>query len=245
MSMLKDYWPFRSWERLLIDRFWPQACVLCGAECFASRRLCTGCSKDLPRIAHACLRCARQLTLDSSGTPGWKAVCGRCQSHPPPYAASFIPYRYAMPLAELVRRFKFDHHLELGPVLARLVLEGLPLDPAPDVIVPVPLHSKRLAERGFNQSLELARHLSRMSAVPYERRALCRIRNTPQQTTLDRRARRRNVAGAFTATGELQGVRAALVDDVVTTGATADAAATALLTAGATAVEIWAIARTP
>ncbi len=171
-------------------------------------------------------------------------ACGVCQQSPPPFDSSFIPYRFAAPVDELVRRFKFDGRLEIGPLLAELLHASIPRDNRPDVLVPIPLHPRRLRERGFNQALELVRHLRRLRAVPVDYASLIRVRDTERQTALDQPARQSNVAGAFAARKRMEGMQVALVDDVVTTGATVTAATEVLLKAGAERVEVWAVART-
>ena len=131
-----------------------------------------------------------------------------------------------------------------GAVLRRLILEALPLDAGASLVVPVPLHPRRLRTRGFNPARELAREVARASGGRLEARILLRVRDTPSQTGLQRRARRRNVAGAFRAR-ELPDVPVLLVDDVVTTGATLASAARTLRRAGAGSVTGICVARTP
>lgn len=242
--------PPPPWAERLWNRLWPQACLLCGADCTMARRLCDGCLRDLPRIHNACPRCARPVTGDLDPLAGQAAAknrieCGACQLRPPPFETSFIPYRYAPPLDQLICQFKFNGKLEIAPLLAELLYAATPTDGRPDLLIPIPLHGKRLNKRGFNQALELARHLRRLTAVPCDYNTLERVRHTAQQTALDQKARLTNVAGAFAARRGLADMRVALIDDVVTTGATVAEAASALLNAGASKVEIWAVARTP
>jgi ComF family protein len=176
---------------------------------------------------------------------GRQVECGACQSSPPPFEASFIPYRYAPPMDHLVRQFKFSGRLEIAPLLGELLQRAIPLQARPDLLIPIPLHDKRLNERGYNQAMELARQLRRRTAVPCDDNALVRVRHTAQQTALNRNARRTNVAGAFGVQRGLHDLRIALIDDVVTTGATVAEAASVLLSAGAKRVDVWAVARTP
>jgi len=157
-----------------------------------------------------------------------------------------VPYRYAWPLDRLVARVLVAGDLAIGAVLSALLAAHIRHDAlAVDALLPVPLAQSRLRARGFNQALELARPIARARALDLPHRALARCRETSTQSGLDAAARRRNVRGAFTASGEVSGRRIALVDDVVTTGATVAACTRALLAAGASSVEVWAVARAP
>jgi ComF family protein len=165
---------------------------------------------------------------------------------PPPFIRSFVPYRYAYPLDHLVRGLKFRNELACGRVLgelfSRCVLAcGTPL---PEVIVPVPLAPRRYRERGYNQASELALAIQRCTGVFVKADIVMRQRETAEQAGLDRKARRKNVRGAFTALAPLHARSVAILDDVVTTGSTARELASVLLHAGAERVEVWAIART-
>lgn len=171
-------------------------------------------------------------------------VCGACQRRPPAFARALALFHYAPPVDQLVHGLKYHGRLELARVLGRLLADALALRSRHiDVIVPVPLHRARLRARGFNQALELARPIARRLGVPIDYHCVVRARNTPPQATLAPKARRRNVRGAFVAKGRLDGLRIALVDDVLTTGQTADAVATCLRRAGARQVELWVLAR--
>ena len=194
--------------------------------------------------------CARPVAGGSdplaSQTPAENRIeCGACQLRPPPFETSLIPYRYAPPMDQLIRQFKFKGRLEIAPLLADLLHGAMPPDRRPDLLIPIPLHDGRLNERGFNQALELTRHLRRLTSVPSDYHTLVRVRDTAQQSALDQKARRTNVADAFESRQVLDGLHVALIDDVVTTGATVCEAASVLLNAGARVVEVWAIARTP
>jgi len=146
----------------------------------------------------------------------------------------------------LIGRLKFQGQLHLVEPLARLLAGELgDLREAPDLLVPVPLHPQRLRERGFNQSLELARVLARHYGLKLDGRLCRRTRATPPQSGLNRNQRGENLRGAFTIAGDPAGRRLALLDDVITTGATVRALGKALLQAGAAAIEVWTLARTP
>jgi ComF family protein len=222
----------------------PPCCLLCGFASETGSDLCAGCRSDLPANSIACPVCALPLA-----TPADR--CGRCLKRAPPFERARIPFRYGWPLDRLVMRFKFDADLAAGRVLAEAFVDAIGRERGGvEAIVPVPLHWKRLRQRGFNQSLELAKRIGRGLRMPVMQDALVRTRATEAQSGLDAVGRRRNVRGAFVArvavSPLLQKARCvALLDDVVTTGATAIAAASALRRAGVRHVELWAIARAP
>ncbi len=225
-----------GWLRALGLTLLPPTCLLCGRRGDHGRDLCAGCAGDLPLNRVACPRCALPL-----GTPA--PACGVCLKRPPPFAAALAPYCYADPLDQLVQRYKFGADLAAGRVLAQLLGDALAGTAAPDLVVPVPLHRSRLRERGFNQALELGRLLARRYALTLAPHALARTRATAAQSGLDARTRRRNVRRAFAASSEVRGRHIALLDDVVTTGATVRECARALRRAGAKSVVVWAVAR--
>jgi len=165
---------------------------------------------------------------------------------PEPLRRTCAPFAYAWPLDHLVHALKYRGQLATARVLGTLLagwLAGRGLHQEIDVIVPVPLHPERHAERSFNQSAELARQLGRSLHLPVAGSLAVRRRATPPQVGLHLAERRRNLAGAFGA-GPVAGLRAAIVDDVTTTGTTLQELAGALAQAGASAVDAWCVART-
>ncbi len=232
----------RTWLHRLSFRFWPGTCVLCGDPSRRALDLCLGCEDDLPHLGPQCARCALPLAPTADG-----AICGQCSREPPAFAATLIPYRYAAPLDHLIQRFKHRGDLATGRVLSQLLVRhiGDALRRRPDVIAPMPLHWRRSAWRGFNQAVELGSELARALELPWDPRLVARSKPTPAQQQLDRSARRRNLRDAFVVQNKVVGLSVALVDDVMTTGATAHGIATCLRQAGAAEVQIWALARTP
>lgn len=207
------------------------ACFICRGA--ARGTLCESCDADLPRLVDpSCPRCA---LASPSG-----ALCGRCLAQPPHYDATVAALAYAFPADALVHALKFRGELALAPLLGKLLLEKIPSRDV-DRVIPVPLSGRRLRERGYNQAVEIARHLG---AARLEIDACVRERDAPPQAGLDREARRRNVRGAFRCQRSFAGERVALVDDVMTTGATLDALAAALKNAGAVSVTNWVVCRT-
>jgi ComF family protein len=223
----------------LLGLLLPARCLLCGARGAGGEDLCAGCLDDLAANQPACAACALPLAAPAP-------ACGGCLRRPPPFTAAWAAFRYQHPLDLLESRFKFHHDLAAGRVLATAMAararEAAPACPA--LLVPVPLHPRRLRERGYNQALELARPLAAALGIPLRHDVLARVRDTPAQTGLDATARRRNLRGAFVAIDALPD-HVALLDDVMTTGATLRECARVLRRAGVARVDAWALARAP
>jgi len=215
----------------------PWRCLLCGAPGDHGIDLCADCAAELPCNRSCCLRCALPLAVPA-------ALCGECQRRTPPWDAAWAPFRYGWPLDRLESRYKFGADLAAGRVLATLwSREPRPAD-LPELIVPVPLHIKRLRQRGYNQALELAHPLARALGLPCRHDLLQRQRATDPQTELDATTRRRNVRGAFTVQAEIPlPDHIGILDDVMTTGATLAECASVLKRAGVRRVDVWALAR--
>ncbi|MFN9794155.1 MAG: ComF family protein [Pseudomonadota bacterium] len=232
-------------RRLLVDGWGPLSrlllaptCVLCGARGADGGDLCAGCASDLPHNSIACPRCALPLAAPAP-------ACAHCLRRPPPQAATLAALRYEGAARHLLPRYKFGADLAIGRVLADLLLAVAADAPRPELVAPVPLHAARLRQRGFDQAWELARAVAGRLDQPARPDALRRVRATLAQTGLDAVARRRNLRQAFAIAGDVAGRRVALVDDVMTTGATVEAAVRALRRAGANRVDVWVVARAP
>jgi ComF family protein len=225
----------------------PPRCVLCrGPGQRPSFDLCTACEADLPVVPWPCGRCGLPRQDDPSAGTAPGARCGRCLSLELPYERCLAAWAYGFPVTRLVQALKYQGALANARVFGmRLAAAGL-VEPqaAQTMIVPMPLHPRRLAERGFNQSREIARVIARRLERPLVEPALRRVRATTHQVGLSRAARLGNLHGAFMADANVVAGRSViLVDDVVTTGSTATEAAATLVAAGATRVELWAVAR--
>ncbi len=224
----------------LFARMMPQDCQLCGAPFPAA--ICDLCAGDLPiRLAQGC-RCCAQIG-DVESLEG--EICGDCLADPPKFDVVQSAFSYAFPLDKLLQSFKFNANLALLNLFVDHFVNALKNNAAtmPDVIIPMPLAKRRLATRGFNQSALLARGIGKRLHIKVESHGLLRVRETPPQAGLDRAARLVNMKGAFDCAQNLAGLRIALVDDVMTTGATMSDAARALKKQGAATVDAWAIAR--
>jgi ComF family protein len=216
----------------------PPRCLVCAEAGADGLDLCADCRAELPWNRDACRRCALPLA------PG--TDCRRCLLSPPPWQRAQAAFRYGFPLDRLLPRFKFEGDLAAGALLATLLQWSLDPERRPQALLPVPLHRARLRQRGYDQALELARALAREARVPLLPDRLRRVRRTRAQTELGAAERRRNVLGAFAlAPGPPLPAHVALVDDVLTTGATAGECAQVLLAAGVERVEVWAVAVAP
>lgn len=235
---------WRPWVTAALDLIFPPLCPLCDRILGAGRRdpLCGACWEGLERIAPPWCRCC--------GAPlGIEGLCGACRIRRPRFAYARATLLYGDLVREAIHAFKFGGRRALanplGDLLAGLGLSALP-GAAPDVLVPVPLHPRRARERGYNQALLLARRLERAWGVPVAADALLRAVPTLPQADLDAAARRRNVRDAFVVSRpeRIMGRHVVLVDDVLTTGATAGECARVLARAGAAAVGVVTVART-
>lgn len=222
-------------------------CLLClASDKPIQQGLCDPCRSDLPWLGSRCRQCALPL-------PGDDLLCGQCQQHPPAFSQVVCPLLYRFPVDSLIPAFKYHGQLGYGRLLMNLLAEHVRYhyeehhQSLPDALIPMPLHSGRQAARGYNQALELARPLARLLDRELLGAHLQRTRSTQPQQGLNARERRRNLRGAFRCNhpDQVTGKHLALVDDVLTTGTTADEASRTLLQAGALSVSVWCVARTP
>lgn len=200
--------------------------------------VCDPCSQHLPRLGPACPRCATPMTQAQ--------YCGRCLTNPPVRHATISVFRYDYPANKLITQFKFHHQLQLSRFLAQQFVQHLNSyqQPRPQQLIPIPLHPQRLRQRGYNQATELAKVISRHLHIPINQHSLIRIKATQPQSELAYKERKHNLDAAFYCPHRPNADHIALIDDVLTSGHTADAAATALLQQGIKTIELWTIART-
>jgi len=232
--------------RDLFSGLFPQYCALCELRGNQPLPLCCDCALELQANSHCCCRCAIPLPTTSRHNPA--TPCGTCQRDPPPFDRVIAPWLYCERLAHLIQRWKFHRERRLTPMLTSLFLQRN--EPGcVDALIPVPLHWRRLLQRGFNQSELFCRQLQALQpdlrAARLDHRGVRRDRATPAQSGMSAAQRRRNLGGAFTVRNRYDNLRVAIVDDVFTTGATATAMASALRRAGAGHIEVWCLARTP
>ena len=224
----------------LDDAIMPLRCVFCGTRSIAGEgRICTGCRADLPWIENACARCAEPV---ASPLPRG-VTCASCQQHPPPFTATIAPLRYEFPVDAALKALKFGRRLYYAPAFAELLESAVHWRFLHvDALLPVPLHWRRQALRGFNQATELCRPLAKSQALPVMS-SVARCRATPFQSGLVAKDRQKNLHGAFRVRKTIAALHVLIVDDVVTTGATTRQLSKALLDRGATRVSVLAVAK--
>ncbi len=224
----------------------PGTCLLCGLSAGRGIDLCDACEASMPRLGLRCDICANPINT--------LGICGNCHRKRPAYSTVQTPLLYQYPVDLLLQRFKFSGQLSAGKVLTQLLARHIKQQVdygkcrLPDLLIPVPLHWKKRFARGFNQSEIITHELSQQLNIRHCRKAITRAINTPAQHHLSRKERQKlppNTFAAGRSSKVVQGTRVALIDDVLTTGSTAQALSQTLLKAGAKSVEIWLLARTP
>jgi ComF family protein len=201
--------------------------------------ICDGCHADLPWIDNACSRCATPVATElPSGV-----YCAACQLDPPPFSSAVAPLEYSFPLDAAIKAMKFRRKLFYAPAFAYILTHAMRQLPADiDGLLPVPLHWRRHAIRGFNQATEICRPLQRHAGLPFVENVV-RKRATPYQSGLVAAHRQRNLRAAFSLRGSVVSRHVLIVDDVITTGATCRQLARVLLDAGVDRVSVLAVAR--
>jgi len=224
--------------RRLLDTLLPLHCRCCDTA-LEQGRLCSACEAALPWNSIACSHCAQPM--QTSG------VCPQCLRRPPAFDSAYAAFRLGAPVQQAVHSLKYHADFSqahwLGTLMARQ-LRQRDVD-LPQLLIPVPLHPLRLMRRGYNQSIEIGRHLGTRLGLKMDVTNTTRLRQTDDQIGQSASARRRNMRGAFAVNGDLAGMHVALIDDVMTTGATLNELARACRRAGAAHIEAWAVARTP
>lgn len=217
----------------------PSLCAVCRG--WGAQRVCGDCVQRFAVTVPRCHRCALQV-------PAGTSTCGACLTDPPPFARTLAAVDYGHPWDGLITNFKFHDALDLANALVERMLAARN-GQAPTLLLPIPLSEARLRERGYNQAWELTRRLGAALNCPTDATLLLRVKDTPHQLAFPPAQRAGNVRAAFAVEprrrGELQGRSVTLVDDVMTTGATAAEAARTLLQAGASEIAVWVVARTP
>lgn len=221
--------------KALVNKLFKQSCLLCAVKVDSQLSLCTDCLASLPEAPSPnCAQC---------GLPALSQVCGSCLKNKPSYDATHALFSYGFPVDAVLQHYKYSNALYLSQTLGRLLQEKILTDDY-DVIIPMPLHPSRIKERGFNQSLEVAKVMAKHHSIRLDSSSCHRIKNTPPQASLAPKERIKNMQGAFDCTADFSGQHIALVDDVMTTGASLNALAKTLKEAGATKVSCYVIART-
>lgn len=212
-------------------------CLLCLRKSDQHFEICSCCEKNLPRILSRCRHCG--VSLPESIT-----ICGKCLKKQPAFDCIIAPFAYETPIQKLIIDLKFHHKLANAKILGTLLAKQLHDTEKPDLIIPVPLHEKRLRERGFNQAIEIAKPISKTLSIPIDRLSCKRIRYTEPQSLTPAKLRRKNVKNAFEVCRDISGKHIAIIDDVATSGHTINELAHALKKAGAIKIQAWCCAKT-
>lgn len=232
-----------GWMKRMItqvaQRLLPNYCLCCNAKTDSNLPLCKTCVTELPWHTGAqCKICAIPMYRGK--------LCGQCISKPPAFDRVIAPLHYQTPIDRFVPRMKFGKKLIYTYLLGKLLAEyikGLQIKAMPEVLIPVPLHPKRLRERGFNQSTEIANILKKYLKLPVDQSVLIRKKPTQAQTRLKAKDRNKNLRGAFYSPKSTNYEHVALIDDVLTTGSTAQEASKILKKQGVKQVSVWCLAR--
>lgn len=227
-----------GWVRRVQDILLPRVCLLCGARTRLDVPLCLPCLAEMPRPGPTCYRCGVALPVDG--------LCPGCQRRPPAFGRTLVAAEYVSPLRELVHGLKFHGRMVVAELLGGLLAEVVVQrgEGVPQLVLPVPLHRRRLRARGYNQAAEIARAAARQLDLPVDVESCRRIRDTTPQSELPNAAQRiRNLEGAFVLQRPLNAGHVAIVDDVMTTGSTVGEMARTLVRGGVGRVDIWACCR--
>ncbi len=222
----------------LLGVVFQQHCALCDATTTKSHSLCDDCIDSLPKAPQpCCMQCGRQANAE---------VCGHCLKQTPHYDRTSALFSYRFPTDALLQQYKYRQALYLSQTLGKLLAKHHQHH-AVNYLVPMPLHPDRLKTRGFNQSLEIAKTVTKQLNIPFDNTSVQRVKNTAPQASLPLKDRLKNVRNAFATTPEaadkFKGKRIAIIDDVMTTGSSLDELAKTIKKAGAKQVECWVIAR--
>ena len=229
-----------NWINIIQDYLLPPTCILCGNTGFNSLDLCEHCFKRLSRNQHCCYRCAERFTTPIT-TP---QLCGKCLSSPPAFDETIAPFVYQGEMRHLITSLKYRAQTRNARLLGSLLANHLKENAQrPELIIPVPLHKVRYRERGFNQTIEIATIISQTLNIPLDLSGCIRTENTPHQVALNAQQRQTNIKNAFTIIKPISAQHIAIIDDVMTTGATVNELANSLKSAGVSRIDIWTCAK--
>ena len=227
------------WLQFIQKCGYPASCLLCGNPGHKGLNLCAGCANDIRLNTQACRLCGLPLPCASL------SICGSCLKKKPSFDSCISPHLYSYPLDRLILAMKYQQKLAAGRLLGELMAARLDsaITDRPQAILPVPLHRRRLRQRGYNQAVEIARPVARQLQIPLATNLCTRVRDTSSQRGLTAKERKRNIRDAFEMRQPCQLSHVAILDDVMTTGATVSELSKILKKAGVERVDIWACAR--
>jgi ComF family protein len=218
----------------------PSSCVFCNDLSSRKLDLCVACENDLPFLKNYCICCAQPL-------PEEQTICGSCLNNQLTFVRTFVLFHYQAPIDQLILGLKFSNRLinakVLGDLLANYLDDQYRTRSKPEIIIPVPLHSARLRERGYNQALELARPIAKKLKISIDKSIVTRIKNTAAQALLPAKERKQNIKRAFSVTKMKNYKHVAIIDDVITTGNTIIELSKTLHQAGIEKIDIWCCAK--
>ncbi len=228
-----------NWFNIIQDCLFPPTCILCNLSCKHSDDLCEACAINFKKNTNSCYRCGSTLEIHEPSR-----ICGKCISTRPAYDYTHAPYIYQSGIRHLIQTLKFNNNYKNARLLGKLIADSV-INSAtfPELIMPVPLHPIRYRQRGFNQSLEIARTVSKQLSIPLDYSSCQRKKYTLQQSALPAKQRQKNLRHAFTVCRPIDARHIVIVDDVMTTGATANEMAETLKKSGVARVDIWVCAR--
>jgi ComF family protein len=252
MDNIKPPWQWAHWRKQILESL-PCSCKVCDRP--GTALLYSQCRKDCQYHEDICGQCGERLPENYLLAHSFTANhCGSCITRPPPFQRTVFAHRYNGPVAELIQQLKFAEALILSRLPAEMIIDRIRTHHSdlslPDALIPVPLHPQRLKQRGFNQSLEIVRHIGKELGIPVYKHLLIRTRATPKQSGLNRKARERNIKGAFKLepknrrVPELADKHIAIVDDVITTGSTVREATKVLKRGRRVKITVIAVAKT-
>ena len=232
MNLLKQL------KKLLV----PYYCVICGLQTNNSYGICDPCFSDLPWLTHYCARCSNPLINSNN------LLCGSCLKSKLYYDKIISLFHYRPPISQLITQFKFHKKLHLSRNFSQLIVSQLndfinTSNIKFDIVIPVPLHRKRIKERGFNQANEIAKLIAKKLQILLANNVVVRVKNTSPQTELPSKQRKRNVKNAFFVQGNIQDKNILIIDDVITTGATVNELSRVLKKSGADHIVVCSLTR--
>jgi ComF family protein len=226
----------------LLSNLFPGRCILCQKTVERSFEVCPDCFRALPHNEVCCVRCSLPLAEDINN----HVLCGRCIQKSPAFDYAHSLFRYEDDVIRLIHQLKFGEKIGFARSIGEMLLTRLlKTNEKPDCLLPVSLHKSRLRQRGFNQSIEISRVLSKKLAIPIEHVAVVRQRGTAAQSGLNAKQRQKNIKDAFSVVAELNYRHILIVDDVMTTGATVNELAKVLKKNKVERVGVMCIARAP
>ena len=243
INRIRRLWPhaiqsIRTIALWLLESIAPSCCLLCRQKPEYRHGLCRNCWMTLPANKDHCERCALPM--------GQTGLCGCCQQRSPAFDSVIAPMCYQPPIDQILRALKYRQHLSFARTVAGLISDAVACAgaPRPDLLLGTPMTPHALRKRGFNQAAFVAHLIGRDLGIPVSASVLKKTRESERQSVLGAKERQINLKGAFHCTRLLQGKHIALIDDILTTGATANEASRMLKDAGAARVDIWVCART-